>query len=99
MSLFSAGGKRRRRESGWSADYGAAEAEGWRESQVGGEMREVKVSWPIAATWKEGRSQGVPRKKKRVLGLAGDAHTCPTWAAHESEEMLSSCRGTQITAG
>lgn len=70
MGLFSAGGKRRRRDSGsgWPAGYIAAGAEGWRESGVGGAVRAGKVSWPSAATWKEGRSQGVPRKKSGSWG-------------------------------
>lgn len=35
---------------------------------------------------------GFPRKNKCVLRLAEDTHTCPSWAVHVLEEMLSQCR-------
>lgn len=54
-----------------------------RESQEGGEMRAVKVSWRVTGTQEEGRGRGVPRKQTE----ASRRH--PNMAVHGLEEMPS----------
>lgn len=70
-----------------------------RESQVGGETRAVKVSWPITETWEAGRSQGVPRKKKWWQGLVEDAQLLPKMGSTQIGRNVVSVQGDQTIAG